>query len=368
MPTENVVHRQADKPFKIVVVVDPAGRQRGVFWPAEIAYYNAAKDLRSRYNLPPAQKEPVLVELANDVQRPHNEHVFLLHHLPSADLVIVNWDALNGDPSYGADVAARWWRHYRTNIWDWVYEGGILVIEGQANRDIPVQESYDALLGEQEVLLSGMEDSLHASKQEHRRVGRACRAMRSAKATELFPQGMPPEYRHVDRSYEELFPDTSDKDLPAGLRSPEPTLLWRGWFRRWRFRRTRFTWTPLLKAAEKGPRNYPTLLVATHGAGAIFVSTMQLALGQKNPYLLAAFLRARSDHDSLPKPGPRTKQWIELPAAAAVIVATVLYVYVWPEAPVWLKTLGGVGLLLLLTCFEWLRKWLRSLARTVMKV
>ncbi len=288
----------------------------------------------------------------------------------------MNWDALNGDPSYGADEAARWWRHYRTNIWDWVHDGGILVIEGQANRSIPVQEAYDAILGEHEVLVSGMEDPLHALKQERedvRRVGRACRLTRSARDTGLFrdDQGMPQEYRPVDRSFADYFPDTRcDPPLPAGLKHPEPTRLWRGWFRTWSFRRTHFAWTPLLESAEWGRLSHPTLLVAAHGKGAIFASTMHLALGNRNPYLLAAFLRARLDHNLLPKPAWRIAQRIDRPLAAT-LAAAVLFL-VWQraggEVPDWLKTLGGGALLLLLPVVVGLRRWLRRVAATVMRV
>ncbi len=52
MPSDDVSYSGSNKLLKIVIVVDPAGRQRGVFWPEEVDLYNAADDLRSGCKLP----------------------------------------------------------------------------------------------------------------------------------------------------------------------------------------------------------------------------------------------------------------------------------------------------------------------------
>lgn len=117
--------------LRVVVVVDPEGRARGQFWKQEIDLYNSsdlARDGRSAELLG-------LVRLADDVLLPHVGYDrFLINLLPQADLLILNWDVLNGDPSFGGDVALCWLEHYQYVIRSWVYDGGILIIEGQANQ------------------------------------------------------------------------------------------------------------------------------------------------------------------------------------------------------------------------------------------
>jgi hypothetical protein len=56
-----------------------------------------------------------------------------VEELQKCQVLIVNWDAVNGDPDFGADITLRWFEVRRPEIWDWVEEkGGILLIEGQA--------------------------------------------------------------------------------------------------------------------------------------------------------------------------------------------------------------------------------------------
>ena len=360
MPAEDAKTDQ----FKIVVVVDPEGRRRGVFWRSEIEAYNRG-GLRSKYGLPEAIYHAV--SLADDLQQPHASHQFLIHHLDDTNVLIFNWDVINGDPSFGADLAARWTKHYRTNLWDWVYNGGVLVIEGQANRSVPVQEAYDAILGEGEVRVSGVEDRLHLDRQEHpkvRRVGTECRATRTFAKSRLADEGpgMPNTYKSAERAFRDYFPDNnSNFQLPREAQSARPTVLWRGWFRGHATRRARFRWVPLLKTSGRGIFNHPTLLATTHGTGAIFIGTMHLALGgEDNHDLLTALVRTSRDPALLPRPGLRVLQVIDRSSAYA-LGAALLFALMWPaitgdKAPDWLTAVGGPGLLLAVTTLVALRQ------------
>lgn len=49
------------------------------------------------------------------------------------DIIIVNWDSINGDPIYGSDKAFQFFSHYKPDMVSWVGKGGIIFLEAQAS-------------------------------------------------------------------------------------------------------------------------------------------------------------------------------------------------------------------------------------------
>lgn len=59
------------------------------------------------------------------------------------DIIIFNWDSINGDPLYGSDRAFDFFNHYRPDLNTWVENGGILIVEAQTAAWKLVQNSYN---------------------------------------------------------------------------------------------------------------------------------------------------------------------------------------------------------------------------------
>jgi hypothetical protein len=86
------------------------------------------------------------------------EPVFLEQLQAEAQVLIINWDAINDDLDFGADRSLEWFAQRRSVVRSWVERGGILILEGQACWGVTVQPSYDAVLGPRELLVCGAED------------------------------------------------------------------------------------------------------------------------------------------------------------------------------------------------------------------
>jgi hypothetical protein len=350
-----------DKPrTEILILADRRGRARGQHWARALADGAIAQPATLRVR-----------SLADDVAAPMSHLTqTTLEAIREAKVVIINWDAANGDPDFGADAAQHWLRHRRSNLLDWVCDGGILIVEGQANLGVPSQEAYDALFGTDEVQVCGPEDPM-VPRLQTRRVGVQCQLTRAALTSSLF-RSLP---EHVgiagNRSYNDMFAsDEAGRLVAPFLREGAWPLLYRGWFRRRPFKRQRLGWVPLVKS--KGRRfNHPTLLVARAGAGAIFVSTMLLASSDCFG-LIRAMINARGNVEGLPQrqrlttliADHKTDVILPLLAALASIPATVLlpvpkeWDRVWDFA-VW----AVVGILLAALIFSGRRVW--SLLREI---
>lgn len=61
----------------------------------------------------------------------------------TTDIIIFNWDSINGDPVYGSDRVFDFFDHYRPDLNTWVENGGILILEAQTAAWKLVQESYN---------------------------------------------------------------------------------------------------------------------------------------------------------------------------------------------------------------------------------
>ncbi len=279
------------EPLNVLVVVDRPDRARGEFW----------RECLSR-ELPGGRPTRVICRsVASDVvQSLQAQQASTLECLQNADVCVVNWDAGNDDPDFGADLTRRWFQHRHLAVLDWVYRGGILIIEGQANLGVPTQQAYDAMVGRRELLVCGPEDALDARKQELR-VGRECRLTRRARASRLF--GLLPRTLTAtgDRDHDQMFPPHGAGKLVARfLRRGQWPLLYRGWFRRQPLRRRRLAWVPL--AVTAGRRfNHPTLMAARSGTGAVFASTMMLASSRQFG-LIEAMLDTHGQAALLPTP------------------------------------------------------------------
>jgi len=62
------------------------------------------------------------------------------------DIIIINWDAVNGDPVYGSDRAQQFFEHYRPDMKAWMEEGGLLMVESQGASWGAIQRPYDCFV------------------------------------------------------------------------------------------------------------------------------------------------------------------------------------------------------------------------------
>ncbi len=283
-------------PIKVLIAQDREHRGRGQFWREEFLQYNATEPGKFQ----PVADPPVTVHVADDVaRRQDSPGKFFLEHLAEANVLIVNWDMANGDPDFGADVAQRWFASHQHNLLTWVQDGGVLVVEGQANMNIPVQAAYEGILGAGEVALCGPESRLDTAASSNRQ-GRRCRLTRAGRRSKLFEKLWFDEVTPTRRrTWTDMFlPEAPERDLPSHLRTGDWELAWRGWFRR-PFTGRRFSWVPVMRTAGLGWSNHVTMLVTAYGSGAIFVTTMYLTLGQ--PRLTEVFLSCYNHPERLPQ-------------------------------------------------------------------
>lgn len=178
------------------------------------------------------------------------------------------------------------------------------MIEGQATLSIPTQRAYDAILGLGELKVCGPEDDLRWELQR-RRNGTECRLTRRARNCSIF-SGLA-GLEGTERSFDEMFPWPGSEVLKEVLKE-ELFGLYRGYFS-WRpLRRRRLHWTVLARTNDRKffrdwRFNHPTLLMARHGKGVVFASTMLLP-NLKQERLLRALFQAHGRMDELPQTQP----------------------------------------------------------------
>lgn len=242
---------------------------------------------------------------------------------PGCDVLIVNWDSVNGDPTFGADFSLRWFEHRRLDLLVWILNGGVLVIEGQASNHVPDQRSYDALLGPRELLVSGHEDPGDPG-QQRKRLGDEGRLTSRAGRSGLFPSLASIRARkRAKRS--EMFPDDAPR-LPSPELDDEEWGLYRGWFRHSLLRRRRFAWVQLVRTSDRRRfHNHPIMMATTYGQGAIYASTMLLATSDQ-VRLVESILRTCGRASHLPAPR-RIGRWLRsnLASTTTGLAAAVIY-------------------------------------------
>ncbi len=235
---------------------------------------------------------------------------FLIRQLKEYQVLVINWDAANGDPDFKADFVQRWFEHRRREILLWVQQGNMLIIEGQATLSVPTQRAYDAILGEGEVPLAGAEKRLEAGI-ETKRTGKFGRTTWGARQRGPFKQLDITDLDSVNEpwDFDQLFPGTARLRLTGTLtkdeNAPDWDLLYRGWFRpliQKPIRRKKLPWIALVTTANRPFELRHAILMATpygEGAGIIFASTMFLS-GFKQAALVKAILSHYGHPEYLP--------------------------------------------------------------------
>ncbi len=281
------------RPLRVTVIVDREDRHHGEFWTEVLA------DLRNQAIV---DTTVTLYPLADRLAQPLTQEPALLELIENGtDVLVVNWDAVNGDPDFGGDVALRWFEHRQVALRRWVKEGGMLIVEGQATQGVPDNRYYAAVLGDGEVRLSGREDPLDPDAERVRMRGDA-RMTRITRKSVRFRVLDLIEPRYGLR-FEQLFPkEHAGRLVPNYLRGMDTDeLLYRGWFKR-SFRRGTLSWVPYARRATWWPTNFPVMLTAKCDKGAIFVTTMLLS-ATRQVQLIQAMLLTYPKIDSLPQPG-----------------------------------------------------------------
>lgn len=255
------------------------------------------------------------------------------------DVLVINWDAVNGDPEYGSDVTARWFETQRSHMWSWVAHGGLLIIEGQAVHDVPAQRAYDAILGARELIVCGAADELDP-KQQRDRCGQTGRVTKAARRPRAIAAGLkrlrsnPPA-----PTFDSLFPGRVPDPL-LGRRDWD--LLYRGWFRRVQRRRTKLRWVAIAENYEsRRSRRHPICVAARHGKGAIVATTMFLAASHQTE-LIDALLAVHGRNDVIPVKPSALGAGVRALVSSALTGGVVYGAYVIGGSSAGVRFVGGV--------------------------
>ena len=111
------------KKIKVKVIYDSAKpeKRRTCFWKSD--------QISSKYN---ETHEFEFISIAECLDKESNPFSLLeLFSRKNTDIIIVNWDSINGDPIYGSDRAFQFFNHYRPDMISWVEKGGIIFLEAQ---------------------------------------------------------------------------------------------------------------------------------------------------------------------------------------------------------------------------------------------
>ncbi len=225
-------------------------------------------------------------------------------------VIIINWDVANGSHSYESQVLKDFGPDFRTQVDDWVKDGGILFCEVQSVHGIPVQESYTAIFGSQIKVLhkkkqrKGISNEYNGNAPDYRDkpilypgpskqgyetfTQRSRRVLRGSVALvnkrhskHPLVYGIHPfilsQYSYAD---ERILPRTLREDRSAqfSLYYRCPETLYSGWFVDWGS-----DWVPVF--LESASNKWPVLLVRTYGKGAWVASTIRLTSASDIPFI-----------------------------------------------------------------------------------
>jgi hypothetical protein len=248
------------------------------------------------------------VHLSNtDIAKPQ---VYSIAEFPRSDeifkdtaLLIVNWDAANGDSLYrGDDTLTYLATRGRVPIERFLNAGGVLLIESQTAQSRPVQESYDAIFDAREITVGKVEkDEFAAGTEAH-----ILNSARNHPIVEIFDSASI-TFDSTVRDDANLFVNVPEEIRArpgyTGLRGSDGNIskkLWFGWFTKWSV-----DWMPLFYVRVGKNERYPVLLTKAYEGGLIVLSTMWLSVAQHplssriaevalSPELLAAAVKVQS--------------------------------------------------------------------------
>lgn len=126
--------RKIGRRLRICIVIDHRrpSRRRRCFWVNLLR--SSTHDFRHRV-------EVKLVSIADELKRGRNPATVLFSP-DRTDVIIVNWDAINGDPVYGSDRAFQFIEHYRPDMLEWLRQGGVVVVESQGASWSSIESVY----------------------------------------------------------------------------------------------------------------------------------------------------------------------------------------------------------------------------------
>lgn len=131
--------RRRGRTIRIVVLIDRKRRayRRTPFWRA--VFKVPDQDFRHRVDVR-------YLSIADELNRNRNPAP-LMFTTDAADVIVVNWDVMNGDPAFGSDRTYAFIEHYRPDMAKWLREGGVLVLEAQGASWGAIQKPYDCVTG-----------------------------------------------------------------------------------------------------------------------------------------------------------------------------------------------------------------------------
>jgi uncharacterized protein YfiM (DUF2279 family) len=228
---------------------------------------------------------PIKFTPENDssVQVPKPE-IFAIAEYPSQNrlyentrLLVVNWDAANGDPLYRSDVTLEYFRSRAdVRLTRHFQQGGLLLVESQAASNRPVQEAYDAILGSGEVVVlstalpyeDGTGEIAYANMRlkDHPLVKLSGTSGELRAVSENGSTG--PVFLHVP---DVLLPKRIDGQSAAVGYRDDGQRLWFGWFESWSAE-----WLPLYFASSKDAKrgSRAVMLCKRQGSGMVIASTL----------------------------------------------------------------------------------------------
>jgi hypothetical protein len=251
------------------------GRRRGIRDMARVGIIVEEEKEYKRVNFWPAAINRFEDDLKNTIEKinitPNN---FALIE-QRCDILIVKWDAANGDGRFGSSEVLRQIKYNKNGIEDFVKNGGVLIIECQSHHGIPRQVAYNGILKP-----FGF---VRVSDDEVQRLGFYVRRKDLPYSKQKGQRKYSPEVDNPLLKYlpEKIFPspdiDTvskpwftpKEKVAPWVLDRTYPGKVYSGWF-------ISFSkeWKPLLYDEEG---IHPVMIWLPHGKGAVIASTMYLA-------------------------------------------------------------------------------------------
>lgn len=231
---------------KVAIVVDQEKHHRSCFW--ELLYEDTDNDLWRLADFK-------LKSVADELSKKKNCAGYLFDK-EKTDIIIINWDAINGDPVYGSDRAFSLFEHYKPDMTDWMRHGGKIIVESQGASWGALQKAYDVfsdcfpgthVVVESRLLKTGDEIIVDPSNSNHYIV-------RDISDAELILDKKSP-FETAD-----WFPH--DLNIPS-LREvkEEPRKVYRGWFEEFS------GWTPLLLTKDNHDNHKPVMIYKAFSDG-----------------------------------------------------------------------------------------------------